>query len=123
MEQEDYRPPGRWILSPKRGSRFVGSRERARLRARERRRQVLVFLLETIGVTGLIGLFPPLRGMLMVTAVLAFLFLVYLALVLWVSHGRRPVSELAGPDRVVVVPEAGGRVEAGDGGLVRAASP
>jgi hypothetical protein len=105
IEQEDFRQPGRWIISPRRGSRFVGPRERARLRARERRRQVLVFLFEAIGLTGLIGLFPPLRGMMLATGVLAFLLLVYLALiVMMVRLGFRVPAPAS--NEVVIVPEA-----------------
>ena len=46
---------GRWIITPRKGVRFVGSAERKRARARERRKQVFVFLLESIGITFLIG--------------------------------------------------------------------
>ncbi|MGH2725044.1 MAG: hypothetical protein ACRDI0_12470 [Actinomycetota bacterium] len=73
--------PGRWVLAPKKGARFVGPRQRARLRARERRRRIFVVLLEAMALTALIGLFPPLRAMLVVTGALAFLLAVYLGLV------------------------------------------
>jgi hypothetical protein len=53
--------PGRWIVTPRKGARFIGEAERRRARALDRRRRVLVFLLESIGVTFLIGLAPPLR--------------------------------------------------------------
>jgi hypothetical protein len=91
-DQEDFARPGRWILSPKRGSRFVGARQRERDRARERRRRVYVFLLEAAGLTGLIGLFPPLRGMLVVTGIFVGLLAAYTVLVLQytVSRARRP---------------------------------
>ena len=52
---------GRWIVTPRKGARFVGVAERRRARLRERRRKVLVFLLESIGLTFLIGLVPPLH--------------------------------------------------------------
>src|SRR5215211_3534799 len=52
---------GRWIVTPRKGARFVGDAERRRARIRERRRRILVFLLESIAVTFLIGLVPPLR--------------------------------------------------------------
>jgi hypothetical protein len=105
IDQEEFRQPGRWIISPRRGSRFVGPQQRARLRAQERRRQVLVFMVEAIGLTGLIGLFPPLRGMLLVTGGLAFLLLVYLGMiVMMVRLGIGvPAPE---PDEVLVIPEA-----------------
>ncbi|HYZ10660.1 MAG TPA: hypothetical protein VE962_02070, partial [Actinomycetota bacterium] len=103
------RQPGRWIMSPKRGSRFVGRHARTRLRARDRRRQVYVFLLEAIGLTGLIGLFPPLRGMLVVTGFVGTLLVVYTALVIQATRSAspRPAATIeATPDVVVVLPEA-----------------
>jgi hypothetical protein len=109
IEEDEFRHPGRWILSPKRGARFVGRHQRARLRARDRRRRVYLFLLELIGVTGLIGMFPPLRGMLLVTGFLVLLLGAYTFLVVWSSRQpaptrRRVVEE---PDIVVSLPEAG----------------
>lgn len=88
---QEYRHPGRWIMSPRRGTRFVGTQARSRERARERRRQVFVFLLEAIGLTGLIGLFPPLRGMLAVTAVFGVLLLAYTGLVVYTKRVAVPV--------------------------------
>jgi hypothetical protein len=105
IEQEDFRQPGRWIISPRRGSRFVGPKERARLRARERRRQVLVFLVEAIGLTGLIGLFPPLRGMLLVTGVLGFLLLAYLVMIVMMVRWGIGVPAPQ-PDEIEEIPEA-----------------
>ncbi|MEW6058916.1 MAG: hypothetical protein AB1551_02035, partial [Actinomycetota bacterium] len=49
----------------------------AHARARERRRQVLIFLLECIGLTFLIGLVPPLRAMWWGTFAFASLLAVY----------------------------------------------
>jgi Ca2+/Na+ antiporter len=67
---------GRWIVTPRKGVRFLGPKERHRARARERRRRVFVFLLETIGITFLIGVVPPLRVMWWVAAAfVAMLFL------------------------------------------------
>lgn len=82
------------------GSRLVGLAARARLRARGRRRKVYLFLLEAIGVTGLIGVFPPLRGMLVVTGILAVLLVAYTAMVL-----RYAAVALPPKDRVVTIPE------------------
>jgi hypothetical protein len=56
---------------------FVGSRERARERARERRRRVFVLMLESIGLSFLIGLAPPLRVMWYATAMLLAMLGVY----------------------------------------------
>jgi hypothetical protein len=107
--EEDFRQPGRWILSPRRGARFVGSHQRSRDRARERRRRVYVFLLEAIGLTGLIGLFPPLRGMLVITAMFGALLLAYTFLAFRMTHGASApaaADQAAQPARnVVVLPE------------------
>jgi hypothetical protein len=107
---EDFRQPGRWILSPRRGSRFVGTRQRSRDRARERRRRIYVFLLEAIGLTGLIGLFPPLRGMLVITAMFGALLLAYAVMVFRMTRGgaARAQAEdgaVRPPRNVVVLPE------------------
>lgn len=68
---------GRWIVTPRKGVRFVGAAERRRARARERRRRVFVGLLEAIGITGLIGAVPPLRAMWFATAALVVVLLGY----------------------------------------------
>lgn len=77
---------GRWIVTPRKGMRFVGETERRRARARERRRQVFVFLLESIGITFLIGLVPPLRIMWTVSMVFGALLLAYIWLLLSMKH-------------------------------------
>src|SRR5207247_4944450 len=61
---------GRWIITPRKGTAFLGPDGRARARARERRRRVFVSLLESIGLTFLIGLVPPLRPMWALTGAL-----------------------------------------------------
>jgi hypothetical protein len=61
---------GRYIITPRKGTQFVGPRERARERARERRRHVFVVMLESIALTALIGLAPPLRVVWYATAAL-----------------------------------------------------
>jgi Flp pilus assembly protein TadB len=68
---------GRWIVTPRKGMAFVGRKERARERARERRRRVFVFMLESIVLTFLIGLVPPLRSMWYATGVLVMLLGLY----------------------------------------------
>ena len=77
---------GRWIITPRKGVRFVGSAERKRARARERRRQVFVFLLESIVITFLIGLVPPLRVVWTLTAVLVGLLLAFVYLLLTIKQ-------------------------------------
>ena len=118
MEYEEFGQPGRWILSPKRSARFVGAGARARMRARERRRRVIVVLAEAIGITLLMGLFPPLRPMLYVAGFLFVLFAVFLGASLRIAMRERaglearPRPRIAAPDRsVLVLPEAMGRDE------------
>ena len=70
-----------------------------------------VFLLEAIGLTGLMGLFPPLRGMLVITAIFGAMLLAYTFLVLQMKRAGAPATaadseEPAAPRRnVVVLPE------------------
>jgi hypothetical protein len=78
--------PGRWIVTPRKGMRFVGTAERHRARARERRRKVLAFLLESIGLTLLIGLVPPLRAVWYLTATLGVLLAVYVWLLVSIKN-------------------------------------
>ena len=87
---------GRWIVTPRKGARFVGTAERKRVRARDRRRQVFTFLLESIGITFLIGVVPPLRQVWTVTMVLGVLLGIYVWLLLAMkqqatqAHPARP---------------------------------
>ena len=69
---------GRWIVTPRKGVRFLGPQERQRSRARERRRKVFVVLIEAIVLSFLIGLVPPLRVVWYVSAGLAGLLLLYM---------------------------------------------
>ena len=64
---------GRWIVTPRKGTTFIGMRARAHSRACERRRRVLVVLIESLVLTALIGLVPPLRAMWYATATLLVL--------------------------------------------------
>ena len=73
---------GRWIVTPRKGARFVGVAERKRARLRERRRKVLVFLLESIGLTFLIGLVPPLHAVWALTGIFGGLLVLYVWLLL-----------------------------------------
>jgi hypothetical protein len=93
---------GRWIVTPRKGVAFVGARERAKARARERRRRLFVFMLESIGLTFLIGLVPPLRAMWYGTGGLFALLGVYVWLLLSTrAHAQRHAVGA----RDVVVPE------------------
>ena len=73
---------GRWIVTPRKGARFIGDAERRRARARDRRRRILVFLIEAIAVTFLMGLVPPLRVFWYGSAGIAVLLLAYVWLLL-----------------------------------------
>jgi hypothetical protein len=68
---------GRWIVTPRKGVRFLGPHDRQRARVRERRRRVFVFLLEALAITFLIGLVPPLRPIWYATAVIGGLLVLY----------------------------------------------
>jgi hypothetical protein len=68
---------GRWVLTPRKGERFLGRSGRTRSRIRERRRQVLVLLMEATGLALLIGLFPPFHRILVAAAILGALLVVY----------------------------------------------
>jgi hypothetical protein len=81
---------GRWIVTPRKGARFIGDAERRRARTRDRRRRVLVSLIESIGVTFLMGLVPPFRVFWYVSAGLGLLLLAYVWLL--VSLKQREVT-------------------------------
>jgi hypothetical protein len=83
--------PGRWIVTPRKGARFIGDAERRRARLRDRRRRVLVFLIEAIGVTFLMGLVPPLRVVWNVTVGLTVLLGVYVWML--ISIKRRATND------------------------------
>src|SRR2546425_1093195 len=102
--------PGRWIVTPRKGTRFVGPVQRRQARARERRRKVLAFLLESIGLTFLIGLVPPLRVIWVVSGVLIGLLAVYVWLLLSLrARAPQSVGERAAAAQA---PDAGSRVVA-----------
>lgn len=77
---------GRYIITPRKGARFLGPSARAQARARERRRRVFVFLLESIGLTLLMGLVPPLRAMWIASGVLSGLLLLYVWLLVSIKQ-------------------------------------
>lgn len=54
-------PRGRWVLMPRKDERFRGNRDRNRVRVRRRRRQLLSFLVWSVVLSILVGLFPPFR--------------------------------------------------------------
>jgi hypothetical protein len=77
---------GRWIVTPRKGARFIGDAQRRRARIRDRRRRVLVFLIEAIGVTLLMGLVPPLRVFWNLTVALAVLLGAYVWMLISLKH-------------------------------------
>ena len=60
--------------------------ERRRARLRERRRKVLVFLIESIGLTFLIGLVPPLHAVWALSGIFGGLLVLYVWLLLSIKH-------------------------------------
>ena len=86
---------GRWIVTPRKGTTFLGRRARAHARARERRRRVLMVLIESIALTALIGLVPPLRAMWYATALL----LVVLGGYVWALLTMKARTDAADPAR------------------------
>jgi len=102
LEQTE-RAHGRWIVAPRKGEAFVGRRERARARARARRRRVLMVLLEALALTLLIGTFPPLHGMWILSGIVTVMLGVYVLMLMNVKRHEesRPLparEERAGLD-------------------------
>jgi len=105
LEQTE-KATGRWIVAPRKGEPFVGRQERALARARGRRRKILVFLLEALTLTLVIGIFPPLHGMWIASAAL-FLMLSGYVWLLVEFKGReaaRPRVDRSGRATLVDVP-------------------
>jgi hypothetical protein len=82
LAETDRSGRGRWIVTPRKGVPLLGPRARAQVRARERRRKVFVFFLESIGLSFMIGLVPPLRPVWYATAILATLLGAYVWMLL-----------------------------------------
>jgi hypothetical protein len=101
LAETDGGTDGRWIVAPRKGTTFIGSRARAQARARERRRRVLVVLIESVVLTGSIGLVPPLRAMWYATGLLLVALGAYVWLLLSMKAQRaRPAT----PRREVMAP-------------------
>jgi hypothetical protein len=94
-QAEVHGTSGRWIVTPRKGVRFLGPRERQQARARIRRRRVFVFLLEAIGLSLLIGIVPPLRVAWMVAAALGGLLVLYVWALLVIKARARSASASA----------------------------
>lgn len=85
-QAEVHGTAGRWIVTPRKGVRFLGPQERQKARVRERRRKVFTFLLEGIGLSFLVGLVPPLRAMWYLTGAFTGLLILYVWLLLTIKH-------------------------------------
>src|SRR5438093_9953072 len=83
---------GRWIVTPRKGVRFLGPDDRRRARARDRRRKVFVALLELIALSFLMGLVPPLRQVWYVTAALGVVIVVYVWILLSMKERETPAG-------------------------------
>jgi hypothetical protein len=97
---------GRWIVTPRKGMRFLSPRERERARARTRRRHIFVFLLEALGLSLLIGLVPPLRAVWYVSAVLGVVLLIYVWLLVAIKArgSSTPAARATVPVAVSALP-------------------
>jgi hypothetical protein len=93
----DTESQGRWIVTPKKGTTFIGRRARANARARERRRRVLTVLIEAFVLTALIGLVPPLRAMWYATAIVLMLLGAYVWALLTIKARADESRSLAKP--------------------------
>ena len=80
LAETQRRGPGRWVVMPRKGAPIKDFRDLSKARIRRRRRRILAGLAETSGLFILMGLFPPLQGMLVPGVVLLGLLLVYMAL-------------------------------------------
>jgi Flp pilus assembly protein TadB len=105
-QAEVHGTSGRWIVTPRKGVRFLGPRERQQARARARRRRVLIVLLEAIGLTLLIGVVPPLRTAWIATAALSGVLLLYVWMLLVVK-----ARASAAPPQAVAEPAPARRIE------------
>jgi hypothetical protein len=104
LAETDRSGQGRWIVTPRKGVPLLGPQARAQVRARERRRKVFVFFLESIGLSFMIGLVPPLRPVWYVTAMLATLLGAYVWMLLSIKQ-RRPETPVQRAEAVRTVPE------------------
>ena len=91
---------GRWIVTPRKGVRFLGPDDRRRARARDRRRKVFVVLLELIALSFLMGLVPPLRHVWYVTAGLGAVLVVYVWVLLSMKGRTVPIGRSAAAPQV-----------------------
>lgn len=104
LAETDRGGQGRWIVTPRKGVPLLGPRARAQVRARERRRKVFVFFVDSIGLSFMIGLVPPLRPAWYVTAALATLLGAYVWILLSIKQ-HAPQTSVQRTAAVRAVPE------------------
>lgn len=104
LAETDRSGSGRWIVTPKKGVALLGPRARAQVRARARRRKVFVFFLESIGLSFMMGLVPPLRPVWYATAALATLLGMYVWILLSIKQ-RSPQTSVQRAEAVRAVPD------------------
>jgi hypothetical protein len=80
LAETQRRGPGRWVVMPRKGAPIKGFRDLSKARIRRRRSRILAGLAEASGLFILMGLFPPLQGMLVPGIVLLGLLLLYMVL-------------------------------------------
>jgi hypothetical protein len=80
LAETQRRGPGRWVVMPRKGAPIKDFRGLSKARICRRRRRILAGLAETSGLFILMGLFPPLHGMLIPGIALLGLLLVYMVL-------------------------------------------
>jgi len=80
LAETQRRGPGRWVVMPRKGAPIRDFRDLSKARIRRRRRRILSGLAEVSGLFILMGLFPPLQGMLVPGVALLGLLLVYMVL-------------------------------------------
>jgi hypothetical protein len=80
LAETQRRGPGRWVVMPRKGAPIKDFRDLSKARIRRRRRRILAGLAEASGLFILMGLFPPLHGMLVPGIVLLGLLLLYMVL-------------------------------------------
>ena len=75
LAETQRRGPGRWVVMPRKGAPIKDFRDLSKARVRRRRRRILAGLAELSGLFLLMGVFPPLQGMLVPGLILLGLLL------------------------------------------------
>jgi hypothetical protein len=94
LAETQRRGPGRWVVMPRKGAPIKDFRDLSKARIRRRRRHILAGLAEASGLFILMGLFPPLQGMLVPGLILLGLLLVYMVLLARVKVAENERAKL-----------------------------